>query len=89
MLISPNGSCVGCFGEEVPQSLMDSLLARSKNPIFELELAPLIIAYELWQSLIQGSQLVCYLDNEGARHSCIRCFADSSLASGPLGAEDS
>ena len=81
VLISPNGSCVGCFGEEVPQSLMDSLLARSKNPIFELELAPLIIAYELWQSLIQGSQLVCYLDNEGARHSCIRCFADSSLTS--------
>ena len=81
VLISPNGSCVGCFGEEVPQSLMDSLLARSKNPIFELELAPLIIAYELWRSLIQGSQLVCYLDNEGARHSCIRCFADSSLAS--------
>ena len=23
----------------------------------------------------------CYLDNEGARHSCIRCFADSSEAS--------
>ena len=56
VLISPNGSCVGCFGEEVPQSLMDSLLARSKNPIFELELAPLIIAYELWRSLIQGSR---------------------------------
>ncbi|CAE7226396.1 NaCP60E [Symbiodinium sp. CCMP2592] len=78
VLISPNGSCAGYFGEEVPSSLMHDLLAASKNPIFELELAPLLIAYELWGNLFEGSQLVCYLDNEGARHSCIRCFADSS-----------
>ncbi|CAE7325898.1 NaCP60E [Symbiodinium sp. CCMP2592] len=81
VLISPNGSCAGYFGEEVPSSLMHDLLAASKNPIFELELAPLLIAYELWGNLFEGSQLVCYLDNEGARHSCIRCFADSSESS--------
>ena len=81
MLFAPNGSCVGYFGEEVPLPLMTDLLSKSKNPIFELELAPLLIAYELWQSLAQGSQIVCYLDNEGARHSCIRCFANSSEAS--------
>ncbi|CAE7465617.1 NaCP60E [Symbiodinium sp. CCMP2592] len=81
VLISPNGYCAGYFGEEVPSSLMHDLLAASKNPIFELELAPLLIAYELWGNLFEGSQLVCYLDNEGARHSCIRCFADSSESS--------
>ena len=81
VLFAPNGSCVGYFGEEVPLPLMTDLLSKSKNPIFELELAPLLIAYELWQSLVQGSQIVCYLDNEGARHSCIRCFANSSEAS--------
>ena len=36
VLFTPNGSCVGCFGEEVPLSLMTDLLSRSKNPIFEL-----------------------------------------------------
>ena len=40
-----------------------------------------MIAYELWQTLVRGSQLVCYLDNEGARHSCIRCFSQTSATS--------
>ena len=29
---------------------------------------------------MHGSQLVCYLDNEGARHSLIRCYAESEPA---------
>ena len=78
VLFSPSGSCVSYFGEEVPSDLMRSLLPSSKNPIFELEFAPVLMAFELWHDLFRGSQLVCYLDNEGARHSCIRCFADSS-----------
>ena len=78
VLFAPNGSCAGFFGEEVPKELMQQLLSFSKNPIFELEIAPILIAYELWKGLFQNSQLVCYLDNEGARHSCIRCFADTS-----------
>ena len=78
VLVAPNRSVAGYFGEEVPSSLMDELLEVSQNPIFELELAPLVVAFSLWHGLFQGSQLVCYLDNEGARHSCIRCFADSS-----------
>ncbi|CAE7032271.1 NaCP60E [Symbiodinium sp. CCMP2592] len=78
VLFAPNGSCAGYFGESVPDELMIQLLSFSKNPIFELEIAPILIAYELWKGLIQGAQLVCYLDNEGARYSCIRCFADTS-----------
>ena len=81
VLFAPNGSCAGYFGEEVPRELMDHLMSFSKNPIFELEIAPLVIAYELWQTLVRGSQLVCYLDNEGARHSCIRCFSQTSATS--------
>ncbi|CAE7366831.1 unnamed protein product, partial [Symbiodinium sp. KB8] len=51
VLFAPNGSCAGYFGEEVPRELMDHLMSFSKNPIFELEIAPLVIAYELWQTL--------------------------------------
>ncbi|CAE7280308.1 NaCP60E [Symbiodinium sp. CCMP2592] len=78
VLFAPNGSCAGYFGESVPDDLMKQLLSFSKNPIFELEIAPILIAYDLWKGLVQGAQLVCYLDNEGARYSCIRCFADTS-----------
>ena len=77
VLFSPNGSCVGWFGEQVPEGLMDSLLDKSSNPIYELEIAPILVAVSLWRQFLQGSQLVCYLDNEAARFSYIRCFAES------------
>ncbi|CAE7296178.1 car, partial [Symbiodinium sp. CCMP2592] len=54
VLFAPNGSCAGYFGESVPDELMKQLLSFSKNPIFELEIAPILIAYELWKGLIQG-----------------------------------
>ena len=57
---------------------MQQLLSFSKNPIFELEIAPILISFELWKGFFRDAQLVCYLDNEGARHSCIRCFANTS-----------
>ena len=50
-------------------------MKQSKNPIFELEFAPILISLEHWRSLLRGAQLVCYLDNDGARHTCIRCYA--------------
>ena len=80
MLFAPNGVCAGHFGESVPASLMHSLLQKSKNPIYELEIAPLVISLQLWKGLMHGSQLVCYLDNEGARHSLIRCYAETEPA---------
>ena len=60
VLFAPNGSCVGWFGEQV-------LLDKSSNPIYELEIAPILVAVSLWRQILQGSQLVCYLDNEAAR----------------------
>ena len=80
VLFAPNGTCAGHFGESVPASLMHSLLQKSKNPIYELEIAPLVISLQLWKGLMHGSQLVCYLDNEGTRHSLIRCYADTEPA---------
>ena len=75
VLFGPNGQVAGFFGESVSQDVMGPLLKQSKNPIFELELAPILISLEHWRSLLRGAQLVCYLDNEGARHTCIRCYA--------------
>ena len=75
VLFGPNGQVAGFFGESVSPRIMSLLLKQSKSPIFELELAPILISLEHWRSLLCGAQLVCYLDNDGARHTCIRCYA--------------
>ena len=75
VLFGPNGQVAGFFGESVSPRIMSLLLKQSRNPIFELELAPILISLEHWRSLLCGAQLVCYLDNDGARHTCIRCYA--------------
>ena len=44
ILISPQGSCVSFFSSEVPSWMMDKLLAKSANPIHELEILPVYLA---------------------------------------------
>ena len=75
VLFGPNCQVAGFFGESVSPKIMSRLLKQSKNPIVELELAPILISLERWKSLLRGAQLVCYLDNDGARHTCVRCYA--------------
>ena len=72
VLFGPNRCVAGFFGESVDVRVMQQLLMQSNHPIYELEIAPILISLELW---LNGAQLVCYLDNDGARYSCIRCFA--------------
>ena len=80
VLFGPNRRVAGFFGESVDPQIMQRLFASSANPIYELEIAPILISLHLWGSMLAGAQLVCYLDNEGAKHSCIRCFAHSEPA---------
>ena len=80
VLVSASGRVCEFFGEAVPSSLMDKLLSFSENPIFELELIPLLICLKIWAPLLKGSQVVFYLDNDGARHSMIRTYGGSSFA---------
>ena len=80
VLLGPNRRVAGFFGESVDAHTMQRLLALSSNPIYELEIAPILISLCLWRSLLEGVQLVCYLDNEGAKHSCVRCFANAEPA---------
>ncbi|CAE7477325.1 unnamed protein product, partial [Symbiodinium microadriaticum] len=80
VLVSASGRIHEFFGEAVPGSLMRTLLSFSENPIFELELIPLLICLKMWAPLLRGSQVVFYLDNDGARHSMIRTYGGSSFA---------
>ena len=80
ILFCPEGSAESFFGEQVPESVMNHLFSFSENPIYELELAPLLLSLQLWGERMKGSQVVFYLDNEGARHSMIRLFAEHPFA---------
>ena len=78
VLVSPSGAVLEYFGTLIPVQVMRALLRQSENPIYYLEVLPLLVAVVTWSKFSEGSQLVMYLDNEGARHSMIRCFAELS-----------
>ena len=60
VLVSPSGTACACFGSKVPRSIMDSLLAHRDHPIFELELLPVWISFDLWGNALRERRLVVY-----------------------------
>ncbi len=67
VLINPYGYLVKYFSSEVPAVLMSKLCETSANPIYELELLPVLISYVCWREHLANSQTVFYLDNDAAR----------------------
>ena len=73
-----NQSGQPCFQFSIQLSQAQIALVTSgdqKTPIFELEVLALVAAVTLWESKIARSQLVCYLDNNGARDVTIRGYS--------------
>ncbi len=68
VLIGLHGLPISFFSDRVPNNLMQVLGESSENPIFELELLPVLVAYFVWQEWIRHSQVVIYIDNEGAKN---------------------
>lgn len=74
------GCAVGAFGSTVPQTLLNRLLAYSKNPIYELELLPVLLSFRAWGHLLRQGQVVSYVDNEAAKSSLIRSSGATEVA---------
>ena len=68
----PAGRCRGFFGASVPETYMQRLLKNSLNPIYELEILPVLMSLFIWKSVIARSQVVFYLDNDAARSGLIK-----------------
>ena len=81
ILISPQGSCVSFFSSEVPSWMMDKLLAKSANPIHELEILPVYLAACFWRRYMSFAQMVWYIDNESSRMAFIRGSGETQYAS--------
>ena len=72
VLYDEAGIVRGVFGAKAPDSFMSQVLAYSKNPIYELEILPVLLSLRVWGPLLRHSQVVSYLDNEAAKVALIK-----------------
>ena len=80
VLVDPLGRIVSFFGGAVPETIMRCLLQKSKNPIYELEVLPVLLSMWLWRDRINLAQVCWYLDNEASRSAFIKGHGATSLA---------
>ena len=57
----PNGNALGSFGSKVPNSFMRQVLSYSSNPIYELEILPVLLAMRAWGSVFKAASLYVML----------------------------
>ena len=67
VLVDPFGNLAKYFSSKVPSAVMSKLCEASANPIYELELLPVLVAYLCWRKHLGSCQTVFYLDNDAAR----------------------
>ena len=80
VLINPNGYLVEYFSSRVPNAFMSKLCETSANPIYELELLPVLVSYFCWRKYLANSQTVFYLDNDAARAGLTKALGATRLA---------
>ena len=54
VLVSPKGDIRNHFEEEVEGNIMSSLFETSQNPIYELEVMPVLLASQIWMQEFQS-----------------------------------
>ena len=81
VIYDPSEACIRFFGEAVPTAIMEDLFKRSKNPIHELEVLPVLIATLAWGHLFTCAQVIYFIDNESARMAYIRGTGETLRAS--------
>ena len=65
---------------------MQVLLQGSKNPTYELEVMPVLVAISLWGQQCQNSQVCWYLDNEASRTAYLKAYGATVIADGLVAA---
>ena len=78
VLMSPSGRLVHHFSSRASKRFMKAC-DYSLNPIYELELLPMLVALLLWGELLKGSQVVLYGDNDAARASFVAGRASTQV----------
>ena len=80
VLLDGSGRGLYFFGAVLPKDVVSAWSGgRRTQLIFEAEILPYLIALKVWQQRLRGVYLVVFIDNDGAKHSWIRGFADSKF----------
>jgi hypothetical protein len=82
VLVSPQGVLRQFFGGAVPEDTMALLAARSRNPIYELEVMPVLVAALLWGPACEQAQVCWYLDNEAGKSAFLKAYGATEIADG-------
>ena len=61
---------------------LQALGAQEKQSIIhECEMIAVIAAFEVWQNILKGTQVIFCLDNDGARYNLLAGFGKSVISS--------
>eukprot|EP00438_Fugacium_kawagutii_P020965 Skav229911 [mRNA] locus=scaffold877:55323:56321:+ [translate_table: standard] len=81
VLVDANGRAVSFFSTKLDEGQLRALgWGDRKTVIFEAELLALIAAIVLWEKVILGSLVVCFIDNNSARDVAISAAARNECA---------
>jgi ribonuclease HI len=80
VLAAPNHQVVHHFGCLTPNDVMSLFHAHSSHPIHELEMITILVSFQFWRDLLQGCQVVHYIDNESVRMVLLRCSGETPVA---------
>ena len=78
VLVSSAGAILGWFGIHVGPNDLSPLLDDGQETIIgELETLAVAMALQIWVDLLESTQLMVYIDNEGAKFSLIKGYSVS------------
>ena len=78
VLVSAGGSVLGWFGTFVEDKQLSTLMGDGQETIIgELETLSVAMALLVWSDFLESSQVMVYIDNEGAKFSLIKGYSAS------------
>jgi hypothetical protein len=78
LMIDPEDGAREFFGEPVPDSLVAEWKSKGKEKIIlQAELLPVLLAKQLWHRRMYNRRVFVFVDNEGAKFSCVNMMSDS------------
>ena len=82
VLVDPSGAPVRYFSFDLAEpdiKLMNP--SGKKTIIYECEFFAVSVAFDVWSNLLQGKQVVFFIDNNAVRDSLISCKSSGAVAS--------
>ena len=71
VLYDQSGNPVQYFSSEIAGEDLKRLLGDSDHSIYEVELAAVMVAFEIWKELLQDTYSTFYIDNEAAQSALV------------------